>query len=366
MLGDVDLIAALGAAGVPCTAVVGRGDPARYSRFTSEVLDLPEPVRPEQLLDLLVAWAENQSTMQAAQGQPEPSKPVLYYNTDRDLLFVSRHRTRLEQHFRFVIAEAELIEVLADKALFQQRAVALGLPVPPAKLISWSESRALQPDLRLPVILKPVTRQRLQQLGTNAKAFRVEDADQLSGLLARWSALDVDAIAQEVIPGPESAVESYHAYIDLSGAVVAEFTGAKIRTFPREYGHSTALRISDAGDVAELGRHCVEQLRLTGIAKVDFKRDPEGRLHLLEVNPRFSLWHHLGAVAGANLPALVHADLTGQPRPAAVARTGTRWCHLDDRWPAVEDGMSWAAWSAWAVGCEARSGADWNDPWPFV
>src|SRR5215470_19812901 len=40
---------------------------------------------------------------------------------------------------------------------------------------------------------------------------------------------------------------------------------------------------------------------LTGVAKPDFKRAPDGRLLLLEINPRFNLWHHLGAVAGVNL-----------------------------------------------------------------
>ena len=46
-----------------------------------------------------------------------------------------------------------------------------------------------------------------------------------------------------------------------------------------------------------------------------------GRLHLLEVNPRFNLWHHPAAVAGVNLPALVHADLTGAPRPSGRRAT---------------------------------------------
>jgi hypothetical protein len=64
---------------------------------------------------------------------------------------------------------------------------------------------------------------------------------------------------------------------------------------------------------------------LTGGAKLDFKSAPDGRLLLLEINPRFNLWHHLGAVAGVNLPALVYADLVGLPRPATrPARAGAR------------------------------------------
>ena len=55
----------------------------------------------------------------------------------------------------------------------------------------------------------------------------------------------------------------------------------------------------------ELGRTLVQRLGLRGVAKFDFKRAADGRLFLLEVNPRFNLWHHPGALAGVNLPALV-------------------------------------------------------------
>ena len=76
----------------------------------------------------------------------------------------------------------------------------------------------------------------------------------------------------------------------------------------------------------QLGRDIVERLKLFGVAKLDFKRDGAGKLHLLEINPRFTLWHHAAAVAGLNIPALVYADLTGTPRPAATrAKTGVRW-----------------------------------------
>ena len=44
-------------------------------------------------------------------------------------------------------------------------------------------------------------------------------------------------------------------------------------------------------------------LGLRGVAKLDFKRTAAGELVLLEVNPRFNLWHLPGAVAGVNLPA---------------------------------------------------------------
>jgi len=57
---------------------------------------------------------------------------------------------------------------------------------------------------------------------------------------------------------------------------------------------------------------------LTGVAKLDFKRDLQGNLRLLEINPRFNLWHHRGAIVGVNIPALGYADLTGLLRPPPI------------------------------------------------
>jgi predicted ATP-grasp superfamily ATP-dependent carboligase len=163
-------------------------------------------------------------------------------------------------------------------------------------------------------------------------------------------------------------MESYHVYIDGRGDIAGEFTGRKLRTFPPSLGHSTALTISDAPDVAALGRDLVRRLGLRGVAKLDFKRAPDGRLHLLEINPRFNLWHHLGAVAGVNLPALVHADMAGSPRPAVPrARAGTTWCRPREDWRAARaSGMSTLSWLPWMLRCEANASWDWRDPMPCL
>src|SRR5207244_1123214 len=98
-----------------------------------------------------------------------------------------------------------------------------------------------------------------------------------------------------------------------------------------------------------LGRALTRKLNLRGVAKFDFKRAHDRSLHLLEVNPRFNLWHHLGAVAGVNLPALVYADLTGAARPpVALARAGTRWCAVWDFAAARASGIGPAAWLRFA------------------
>lgn len=361
VMGDTDLLHPLGRAGVPCVVVTAPGGPSRYSRFTRQVLDWADPwEEPERLVETLMRFA-------AAQSEP----PVLFYEEDRAVLLISRHRERLAQGYRFVIPSPTLVEDLVDKARFQDLAARLDLPVPPARrLRPVAGPPPSDLDVRFPLILKPLTRipVKWEPAAGFAKARRLDSLEDLRELWPRLAAAGLEVMVQELITGPETQVESYHVYVDGDGLIVGEFTGRKIRTYPREFGHSTALEITDASDVAALGRELVRRLQLTGVAKFDFKRAPDGRLYLFEINPRFTLWNHPGALAGVNLPLLVYRDLTGLRRePPARVRPGVRWCKMwSDRAAARDSGVPFRQWLPWALRCEAKRSVAWDDPLPLL
>jgi D-aspartate ligase len=355
----MDLVRPLGLAGIECAVVAKPQARARYSRFVRTVIEWADPWRdPEELVRRLTEFGAS---------QPEP--PVLYYGTDWDLLMVSRHRERLARTFRFVIPDADLVERLVDKDRFAALAGELGLPVPPSRRVA-AGAPAVDVDLRYPLIVKPVTRQiaTWSAAGGDGKGMRVDDPAALRRLLDRLADAGIDVLLQELIPGPETRIESHHAYVDEAGAIAGQFTGRKIRTHPREHGYSTAVEITAEPDVAELGREVLRRIGLRGVAKLDFKRDPAGALHLLEINPRFNLWHHPGALAGVNLPALTFADAAGLPRAAPVAaRSGVRWCHVArDARARRDEGIPLVRWLRWVGSCEAKSGLAIDDLGPTV
>src|ERR671936_438411 len=112
--------------------------------------------------------------------------PVFYYDGDADLLLLSRHRDRLRESFRFVVANADLVETLVDKARFQDLAERLELPVPPARRLSTTNEPPGAIDLRFPVVVKPLTRQgpRWRPL-TDTKAIHVESPAAIDALWVR-------------------------------------------------------------------------------------------------------------------------------------------------------------------------------------
>jgi len=308
VFGDLDLISTLGMAGIACVAVAPPGDPVRFSRFTRGLIELPERPEADELVKRLRAFAQSQ-----------PTRPVLYYQDDEHLILVSRQRETLGEFARYVLPDEQLVEDLVDKVRFRSLAERLEFPVPRSRSLSPRDDSADLGDLTFPLVLKPSARQSLDRLQYDGKALAVESRESFLRLWPQLASAGIELIAQEMITGTEASVESYHAYVDSNGRVAGEFTGAKLRTRPSAMGFSTAVRTTRAEDLVHAGRDLVERLRFRGVLKADYKRDARGCLHLLEVNPRFSLWHHLGDAAGVNLHALVYADLTGMSRPEVGA-----------------------------------------------
>jgi D-aspartate ligase len=360
VMGDVDMVRALGVAGISSAFFGFDDDAARFSRHVRVALPwIDQWARPEEIVAALLRLAASQ-----------PVPPVLFPQTDGTLLLASRHRETLGRGVRLLLAESDLIEQLVDKARFQALAERHALPVPRAQRLEPSPDGALPDiDLPYPLIVKPLTRTPAwTSFSGSGKALRVRDADELRARWPQLSLVGTQLLAQQLVEGEESRIESFHVYVDASMEVAGEFTGRKIRTFPLDFGHSTAVEVVWLPDVARLGREVVARLGLRGVAKLDFKRDAAGRLHLLEINPRFNLWHYPGALAGVNLPATVYADLTGRERPPARPQPGgVVWCDpLQDLRAAHAAGMSPVAWLRWLAGCDAVCGFAREDPLPFL
>jgi len=356
VMGDMDLVAPLGRVGIPCVSIIEPGEPPRWSRYVRRTIDdLGTWHAPEVMANQLVA---------AARSESEP--PVLFYQSDPQQLMVSRLRDRLAPALRFVTAEPTLVEDLIDKARFADLAARMGLDVPVTLVLQPGTPLPPPSALQMPLIVKPALRRTDDWAPTagSAKAMQVSSYETLEALWAKFEPAGTGIVVQELVEGPESAIESYHLYADAQGEIVGEFTGRKIRTWPAAFGLSCAVEVLDIPEVRRIGRDIVERIGLTGVAKLDFKRDARNRLRLLEINARFNLWHFPGALAGVNLPALVYADLVGEPRPAVRRVTApVRWVKpWHDIRAARAAGVPLHRWARFAARCPAKSSLYWRDP----
>ena len=356
VLGDMDLLRPLGLAGIACAVVARRSSAVRHSRFTARIIEWTADEH--ELVERMCRFARSLA---------EP--PVLYFEHDQHVLMIANHRSQLESCMRFALPGGDLAYQLIDKIQFLGLAQRHRLPVPRTTVLDPVPGTITDPVGRFPAVIKPATRadRGWLQVSANGKAVGVRDEDGLRELIPALQRYGRPVLVQEEVPGHEDRIESYHAYLDPAGAVAAEFTGRKIRTFPAQYGHSTALTTTDAADVRSLGRAILRAIGFRGVAKVDFKRSRTGDLVLLEINPRFSLWHHVGAIAGVNLPKFVWCDLVGEPRPVATpARAGVTWSNRMDLRAARANRVPLLEWLSWTLRCDARSGLAADDILPAV
>lgn len=355
VIGDLDLIRPLKLAGVRSVVFTAPGHPAAYSRLVDRAVE----VEPERRLERLIEEAER-----------EREPPVLLYGDDAGALLASRNRDRLAESFRFLMPDPSLVEDLLDKHRFLELERRLDLPVPPTVALSPDEPPIDLP-LDFPLVVKPLpyrVRAWYELDSSGAKVLVARDRAALEALWRRARKAGVGLLAQELISGSETRVLSYHVYVNREGEVATEFTGRKIRTSPPSFGWSTAVETTHDPEVVELGRKLIRRLGMRGPAKLDLKRASDGSLHLLEVNPRLSLWVHAGALAGANIPAAACADLVHLPQPPSEpVRSGVRWMNVrGDRTAARSLGVPLRRWLGEVARADARSHLAWDDPLPLL
>jgi D-aspartate ligase len=254
---------------------------------------------------------------------------VLFPTDDDTVLLVARHHATLGKRFRLTTPPWERLRPAVDKHLLLAVARDAGVDSP------WTYCPRARDDVRaldcpFPVIVKPAFREGMNRL-TSAKAWRVDDR---SSLLSRFdeacAIVGPDQIMiQEFIPGGTECQLSYAA-LCVDGQPRATVVARRSRQFPVAIGRaSTHVETAQDGDVVRASERLLKALQLTGIAEIEYKRDPrDGRCKLLDVNPRVWGWHSVCTAAGVDFPQLAWQLALGETIPQQHGRAGVRWVRM--------------------------------------
>ena len=371
--GGLNLIRPLGFAGIPViVASPNPHEPAIWSRYCHGHYLLPPLHEPEAMLSALIAIGDQ---IVSDFGCRAP----LYYGDDDYLNLIYSYRHELSQRFLMVLNEPEVASALIDKQRFEAFARNRGLMLP--RTLAWDgpgpDSLA---DAAGPVLVKPKVKLgwddsfiQLRIFGCGAKARIFPSAREVMAH-PLISQIKDQLTFQEYIQGDDRHLWSFHGYADENGTLLAWFVGNKIRTFPSLTGMSTYLELAHDETLAAIGHDIVKQLPLKGVFKIDFKKNAaDGRFHVLEVNARFNLWHHMAAKNGVNLPRVAYDHLIYRKPPARTTyRTAFRWLCLRSDFRAYRDladrgllGMGdWLL--SLLVSRKVYDLFSWTDPLPFL
>lgn len=319
----LSFVRSIGRRGIPVVVLEGpKPLPALHSRWAFGLL-LPDPVDDE------ARWME----VLLAIGGAAPTPPVLIPTGDAHVLLVSRRRGELEQSFRFVLPDAEVLEKLPNKSEQYRLAAESAVPIPKT-LYPASEREAEEAgrEVGYPCIVKP----HYAHLWKRRKEGKLVEAGDAAELLRAYrgaAEIGQAVMVQELIPGGDDALYGLLAYYDRESRPLCLFTKRKLRQYPIGYGDGSLQVTLRVPEVEELGDRFFRSMRYRGLGSVEFKKDERtGEFKLIEVNPRSVSGQGMTTAAGMDIPYLAYLDIGRVERVEPTDRFREGVYFVNERW----------------------------------
>jgi D-aspartate ligase len=310
------VVRALGEAGVPVhVARYDRRDMAHVSRWVREAFVVPPPLREAGHVDALLGLP------------PRLDGAVLMPASDEAVVALARHRARLARRFVVAAPPWAVVRNFIEKRRTYALAEEAGVPAPrSASPRSVAEARQAAGRFGFPLLLKP-SQSHLFYERFRRKMLVIHGMPELEARLAEVEAAGIEVMVQEIVPGDDTEVVNYNAYV-VGGRAVAEFTARQLRKAPPRFGSPRVVRSERIEGLLAPGRAVLRAIGLEdGFACCEFKRDPrDGRYRIVDVNGRHNLSGLLAVRCGLNFPLLEYRHLVSGvvPRPARF-REGLYW-----------------------------------------
>jgi len=197
------------------------------------------------------------------------------------------------------------------------------------------------------------------------------DFQQLQEIVNSIVIKDVPVILQEVIEGPDTSHYKYCSYISTSGKILGEFTLQKIRQNPVHFGVGAVVESLLDEELMAEGRKLFQSINFKGIGSAEFKRDQrDGKLKLIEINPRYWQQNILSTVCGINFPLINYHDVLSLPEySCSNFKSGIKWINrymdFDSFLKYRKEGtLSFWQWRRSLRGNKVYSDFNWHDPLP--
>jgi predicted ATP-grasp superfamily ATP-dependent carboligase len=308
------------------------------------------------------------------EGKERHGGAVVLPCCDDGVELIARNRPLLVDDFVLAESNDEIALAMLDKVATYELARQVGVAAPRTwELGTHADLEAALPEMPFPCAIKPRDSHLFQRHFAARKLFVTHDPDEMRSNFDRLAALGLRFLATELIPGGDDQFCSYFTYLDERNQPLLHFTKHKLRQYPIHFGIGS-YHISDHNpELADLGLRFFQGIGLRGMANVEFKRDSrDGKLKLIECNPRFSAANDLLARSGVDFSLFVYNRLTGRPLPPAD--------HYRDGVRLIRPLEDFSAFVAYRRGGELSVGGylaslchrlhtpyfSWRDPWPSL
>ncbi|MDR4509295.1 MAG: hypothetical protein MRJ65_13890 [Candidatus Brocadiaceae bacterium] len=260
------------------------------------------------------------------------NKPLLYLAHDNFLMTISRHRDLLGKYFLFNLPDHNMLGSIVDKFKQYEIAKNAGIPLPKTFFSKdISDVHTFSSHLDYPVFIKGLdVSEWRKNVSSTTKGFEAKNKEELISIVEGIHKHNVRVVVQELIKGPDTNHCKFCVYISKFGEVLCSFTLRKIRQWPIRFGIGSTIESINNPVLMELGLKLFKGIDFRGVGSAEFKLDErDGKLKLIEINPRYWLQAGLPTICGMNFPLMQYLDLTDQkPKPLFEFKSGVKWIDI--------------------------------------
>jgi D-aspartate ligase len=247
-------------------------------------------------------------------------KPVLIASADMFVTAIAEHAAALEPYFMLRAEALATQALLATKERQYEIAGANGLPIPKTSFVeSMDDVRQFASTAMFPCLIKPVHFREWARLPAghpllNEKVAIAKSSSELEAKYTSVADVTPSVVLQEIIEGADDAKLVYLSCYGRGGTRLGSCVVRQLRADPIYFGSASVVEPIDDPETETMCERFFQSIRYEGICELELKRDSrDGRVKLIEANPRYSVTADAGPYAGVDLGWLHYLDLIGEP-----------------------------------------------------
>jgi len=258
----------------------------------------------------------------------EQNKGVLIACSDQDIDFIYNNVEKLSTKYLIQnsIQDGSATTIM-DKEGLLKLCIENDIAIPACWTKNKAQLNSLIKDIEFPCIIKPTLIHEVKTLMAGRKLWVAKNSTEYENIIDNLPEGNTEWIIQEMIPGPESEIWLYSAFFDSESNPHHAFTARKLRQYPPGFGSASLVCSAENNELKDISEKFFNNIGFKGIGAAEFKRDPrDGKLKMIEINPRPSLWFGVSTAANKYITTCAYKDAKGQPLPTdQVQLNGVFW-----------------------------------------
>jgi len=266
-----------------------------------------------------VEWLEFMKTLAKRIGR----RPLLIAASDQFVSAMGTHAAALKPYYIFSEEAVQVQAALATKEQQYPLAERHGFPIPRTAYIQSAQQLIeFSRDAQFPCLLKPRHQREWDSLPVGnplrgRKLITGENLEELLGYYELARAYRPDVMAQEIIAGPDDAKYCYLSVYARDGSRLGYCVVREHRCNPVMFGSASLVEPIIDREIADVCDCFLRAIQYVGLCEIEVKRDArDGKVKLIEVNPRFSGTGDCARYMGVEVGWLHYLDMIGKrPEP---------------------------------------------------